>query len=111
MTQPLTTFRANLSFQTEEDIAQNTEHGTEVVFQADDKAQAIKDIRRWWHARHASWPEWFGTLGCVKIYPYIITPIDDAGSCRTGTQCGPFYEWKMDTLGRGEGPIHFLLGE
>jgi hypothetical protein len=104
-------FQAAISFQDDENIATGTGRGITLVFEAEDAADAVNSLRRWWLCRHRAAPKHFRKLGCVKLYTYDITRVSDDGGCRTGTTAFPFYEWKSDTLGRGAGPIHFLTGD
>lgn len=67
-------------------------------FTAPSPIEAIEAAARFWNGRVQAWPEYFGTLLCLKIRTLTIGPIDAEG--RAGVVNNfPFFEFKIDTAG------------
>lgn len=100
-------FQVHYSFQAAQNVIDRTERSGHIVFEAKDRTEALADFRRWWRGRHKILPGNFKRLLAVKASEYTVRPINEADVCMTGHDYH-FYEWKIDTLGRGDGPMHFL---
>lgn len=71
--------------------------GTNVTFTATSACEAIASVLRFWTGRQL-YPEFFGSLFCVKIYSERIGPISETGQMFNGSSF-PFFEWKIDGAG------------
>ena len=74
-------------------------HGTHTSmnFTATSTCDAIASVVRFWIGRQF-YPEFFGTLFCVKIYIERFGPVSESGQMFNGSLF-PFFEWKIDGAG------------
>jgi hypothetical protein len=77
------------------------ERSSDILFLAQDDATAALAAWRWVRNRQRAAPEFFGTLGALKVYRYHIGVPEPDGYIRTMPDLG-WYEWKCD---RGEPPL------
>lgn len=87
------TFRLFSYFVHRKDNHYETAHS--VDFLADSRGDALDAAVRWIADRKKNVPDYFKTLGCIKIYTVALGYIDVTGSS-TGVTSMPFFEWKYD---------------
>lgn len=78
-----------------------TEHQMTIIFVATDKYDAVKAAKRFADDRLKAWAETFSSIGCIKVYSFHPSRIEDDGSYAPPTGCW-FFEWKCDFPGRFE---------
>lgn len=94
------TYEANCYFlYTDEDDGNTYERCSEIHYTADTREDAVDAAWRFVQGRMKAIPDYFERIGCIKISTFNPLPIGNQGELR-GATFMPFYEWKLDWIGR-----------